>query len=405
MANNINQSSYQEDEIDLLEIIKVLIESKKLIILTTLIFTIVSIVYSLSQKPEFKSSSLFEIGYYEMPDGTQQLIDEPKVIINDLKLNLIIKNPDNEFNQAVSMLPIQNKLIQFETTSFSSETNEKLLNKFSSYIDNHHASFMKSYTDNNRNDLHNQIDLIELERLNIESEFELERLNIESEFELELLNIESEFELELLNIESEFELERLNITNEISKKSANILFIDKRISRLSKIIADNKNILFLLQNDPQLFIERATISPNLNVLTDELINNVTHLVDQKNTLLQDIDNLNNQLEFENNSTQSNKLLDLKLKQEAFNKLKFENNSTQSNKLLDLKLKQEALEIELESVDNQKIINSGVIGDIKTTTIKPKYLLIITLGIILGFITSIFLVFINNFIKSNRESEA
>ena len=330
MANNINQSSYQEDEIDLLEIIKVLIESKKLIILTTLIFTIVSIVYSLSQKPEFKSSSLFEIGYYEMPDGTQQLIDEPKVIINDLKLNLIIKNPDNEFNQAVSMLPIQNKLIQFETTSFSCETNEKLLNKFSSYIDNHHASFMKSYTDNNRNDLHNQIDLIELERL--------------------------------------------NITNE---KSANILFIDERISRLSKIIADNKNILFLLQNDPQLFIERATISPNLNVLTDELINNVTHLVDQKNTLLQDIDNLNNQLEFENNSTQSNKLLDLKLKQEA-------------------------LEIELESVDNQKIINSGVIGDIKTTTIKPKYLLIITLGIILGFITSIFLVFINNFIKSYKE---
>jgi hypothetical protein len=268
-----------------------------------------------------------------MPDGTQQLIDEPKVIINDLKLNLIIKNPDNEFNQAVSMLPIQNKLIQFETTSFSSETNEKLLNKFSSYIDNHHASFMKSYTDNNRNDLHNQIDLIELERL--------------------------------------------NITNE---KSANILFIDERISRLSKIIADNKNILFLLQNDPQLFIERATISPNLNVKTDELIYIVTHLVDQKNTLLQDIDNLNNQLEFENNSTQSNKLLDLKLKQEA-------------------------LEIELESVDNQKIINSGVIGDIKTTTIKPKYLLIITLGIILGFITSIFLVFINNFIKSNRESEA
>ena len=333
MANNINQSSYQEDEIDIREIIKVLIESKKLIILTTLIFTIVSIVYSLSQKPEFISSSFFEIGSYEMPDGTQQLINEPEVLINDLKLNIIIKNPDNEFNQAVSMLPIQNKLIQFETTSFSSETNEKLLNKFSSYIDNHHASFMKSYTDNNRNDLHNQIDLIELERL--------------------------------------------NITNE---KSANILFIDERISRLSKIIADNKNILFLLQNDPQLFIERATISPNLNVKTDELIYIVTHLVDQKNTLLQDIDNLNNQLEFENNSTQSNKLLDLKLKQEA-------------------------LEIELESVDNQKIINSGVIGDIKTTTIKPKYLLIITLGIILGFITSIFLVFINNFIKSNRESEA
>jgi capsular polysaccharide biosynthesis protein len=339
MANNINQSSYQEDEIDLREILKVLIESRKLIILTTLIFTIVSIVYSLSQKPEFKSSSLFEIGYYEMPDGTQQLIDNPELIIKDLKLNLIIKNSDNEFNQAVSMSPIQEKLIQFETKSISSEKNEKLLNKFFSYIDNLEASFIKSYAENNRNYLHKQIDIIE----------------------------------------SEFEKERLNITNDISKKIADIPFLDQKISQLSKIIADNKNILFLLQNDPQLFIERATISPNLNVLTNNLINYVTDLENQKNTLLLDIDNLNSQLEFENNSTKSIKLLDLKIKQEA-------------------------LEIELESVNNQKIINGGVIGDIKITTIKPKYLLIITLGIILGFISSIFLVFIRSFIKGYRESE-
>ena len=340
MANNINQSSFQEDEIDIREIIKVLIESKKLIILTTLIFTVVSIVYSLSQKPEFISSSFFEIGSYEMPDGTQQLIDNPELIIKDLKLNLIIKNSDNEFNQAVSMSPIQEKLIQFETKSISSEKNEKLLNKFFSYIDNLEASFIKSYAENNRNYLHKQIDIIE----------------------------------------SEFEKERLNITNDISKKIADIPFLDQKISQLSKIIADNKNILFLLQNDPQLFIERATISPNLNVFTNNLINYVTDLENQKNTLLLDIDNLNSQLEFENNSTKSIKLLDLKIKQEA-------------------------LEIELESVNNQKIINGGVIGDIKITTIKPKYLLIITLGIILGFISSIFLVFIRNFIKSLRESEA
>ena len=281
MANNINQSSFQEEEIDIREIIKVLIESKKLIILTTLIFTVVSIVYSLSQKPEFKSSSFFEIGYYEMLDGANQLLDTPEVLINDLTLNLIMKNPDNEFNQAVSMKPLQEKLIQFETTSLSSEKNEKLLNKFFSYIDNHHASLMKSYTDNNRNDLHNQIDLIESE-----------------------------------------------------------------ISELSKIIADNKNILFILQNDPQLFIDRASISPKLNILTNMHITNVANLVNRKNTILLDIENLN----------------------------------------------------------NQKIINGGVIGDIQITTIKPKYLLIITLGIILGFISSIFLVFIRSFIKGYRESK-
>jgi LPS O-antigen subunit length determinant protein (WzzB/FepE family) len=343
MANNINQSSYQEDEMDLREILKALIESKKLIISTILIFTTASIFYSLSLKPEFKSSSLFEIGYYEMLDGSRQLIEKPSELIDDMKFKLIIKNPDNEFNQAVAMLPIpigQTQLIQFETTSFSSKKNEQLLNKFFSYIDNRHASFMKLNSDNNRKDLHNQIDLIE----------------------------------------SEFELERLNITNEISKKSANILFLDQKISQLRKIITDNNNILLLLKNDPKLFIDRTQISPDLNLKTSEINNSVSLFVRGKNILLLDIENLNNKLEFENNSTQFNKLLDLKLKQEA-------------------------LEIELESADNQKIINSGLIGDIKITTIKPKYLLTTTLGIVLGFISSIFLVFIRSFIKNFRESEA
>ena len=134
MAQNLTQPSPYVDEIDLRELIKILIESKKLIISTILIFTITSIIYSLSLKSEFKSSSLFEIGYFEMLDGTQQLIVEPSEIIKDMELNLIIKNPDKEFNQTLSMLPIQNKLIEFKTKSFSSETNEKLLNKFFSYI-------------------------------------------------------------------------------------------------------------------------------------------------------------------------------------------------------------------------------------------------------------------------------
>ena len=50
MANDLNQSLYVEDEIDLKEIFKILIESKKLIISTILIFTTASIIYSHSLK-------------------------------------------------------------------------------------------------------------------------------------------------------------------------------------------------------------------------------------------------------------------------------------------------------------------------------------------------------------------
>jgi uncharacterized protein involved in exopolysaccharide biosynthesis len=56
MAQNLTQPSPYEDEIDLQEIFKVLIESKKLIISSILIFTTVSMIYSLSLKPSFEKS-------------------------------------------------------------------------------------------------------------------------------------------------------------------------------------------------------------------------------------------------------------------------------------------------------------------------------------------------------------
>ncbi len=53
MTQNLTQPSPYEDEIDLQEIFKVLIESKKLIISSILIFTTMSMIYSLSLKPTF----------------------------------------------------------------------------------------------------------------------------------------------------------------------------------------------------------------------------------------------------------------------------------------------------------------------------------------------------------------
>ena len=49
--------------------------------------------------------------------------------------------------------------------------------------------------------------------------------------------------------------------------------------------------------------------------------------------------------------------------------------------------------------------SQILGNIKTITIKPKTQSIILLGIVLGFFTSILLVFIRNFVKSYKESQA
>ena len=52
--------------------------------------------------------------------------------------------------------------------------------------------------------------------------------------------------------------------------------------------------------------------------------------------------------------------------------------------------------------SQPQIKTQLIRNIETKTIKPKTQVIISLGLIFGFITGIFLVFINNFIKSYKE---
>ena len=63
MQQNINQTNQYEDEIDLIEIIQKLIKSKMIIIVTTLIITILTYLYTLQQQPTYQSSVLIEIGH------------------------------------------------------------------------------------------------------------------------------------------------------------------------------------------------------------------------------------------------------------------------------------------------------------------------------------------------------
>ena len=92
--------------------------------------------------------------------------------------------------------------------------------------------------------------------------------------------------------------------------------------------------------------------------------------------------------------------DLNYFSQTLNSLK--KNPLQSDKLFILEEERKILENQLQMVMNETQIKTRPIGNITTSTIKPKTQLIISLYIIFGFITGIFLVFINKFIKSWRE---
>ena len=343
MAQNLTQPSPYEDEIDLREIFKILIDSKKLIIVTILIFTIASIIYSLSVKPKFKSSTIIEIGYTTMPDGTQKSIEEPSDLISNLNLYQFLNGQNNYQNTTYEA--IENKLIFIQTTSKSGEQNENFLVEIIRDIDERHSNLTLLNNNQKKDEILRQIEMIESELSFVKAE-------------------------RLSKIEDRLAI----LTNELP-------IIDLEIRQLEKIILDDTRNLSLLTENGQLLKERAANSPTLEQIIFTYKTQINVLNRNKSSYIQEIKSLNNQLQ------------------------SLENDTHQSDQLFRLRQEKVALENDLQMLMNETHVNTRLIGNIETETLKSKTLLIISLGIIIGFITSIFLVFINNLIKSYRESEA
>ena len=350
MAQNLTQPSPYEDEIDLREIIKILIEYKKLIISTTLIFTIASIIFSLSLNSEFKSSVLVETGYLVLPDGTQKLIEEPSDLISNLNIYQLLSIQDE--HRDTSFKVIENKLILIDASSSSGEKNENLLNEIIRYIDERHSNIAALVTNRKKTVLSQKIEIIESE-----ISFIKENQLIENQ------------------------LKHSKIKDRIAILESELPIIYLEISQIEKVIIEDTNNLSLLKRNNNLLAERASISPTLEQIIFSYNREINNLNAKKYNNILETENLNNQL------------------------ISLENDTLKSDVLFRLEQEQKTLENQLQLLMTQTQIKTRPIRNIETNTIKPKTQLIILLGIIIGFITSIFLVIINNFIKSYREIEA
>ena len=374
MAQNLTQPSPYEDEIDLKEIFKILIESKKLIISTILIFATASIIYSLSLKPSFLTSTKLVIGYFDMPDGTQKLIDEPSNLISDLKVLIMKKNTDDKFIQNLSMNSLENKIISLETTSSSGEKNENFLTEVINYIDERHSNLAVLITDQKKHQISNEIDLIESEiSFNKAKQLDsnqLKKLRIKSNLE----SIKSELSFIKAKQLDSNQLKRSKIEDRIANLKTELPIIDLEISQLEKVIIDDTNNLSLLKRDENILTERASNSPTLEQIIFSYKSKINDFNTKKNNNLIETKNLNNQLQI------------------------LENVTLQSDELFSLEQERKILENQLQMLMNETQVKTLPIGNIETNTIKPKTQLTILLGIIMGFITGILLVFIRNLVK-------
>ena len=339
MANDLNQSLYVEDEIDFRKIIKILIESKKLLISTILFFTIASIIYSASLKPSFETSTNIEVGYISQNNNGIELIESLSDLTSYLKV-LKIKNPDGIFIQDVSINTFEDKIINLKTTSSSAEQNEILLTEVINYIDERHSGFVLLLKDR----ISYKIDLIESE--------------------LSFLEEKIKFDLEA---------NTLKLQNDLP-------IIDQEIRQLNQVIIQDSNNLNLLKGTT-LSLERALNSPTLEQIISSYKSKINLLKRERNIIVLDLSISSHKLDTINNGT------------------------FQSDELLKLKQSLGSAEDELKSLITQAQVKTQPIGNIETNTIKPQTQLIIFLGIIFGFITSVFFVLIINFTKRFKESQA
>ena len=231
-----------------------------------------------------------------------------------------------------------------ETTSSSGEQNENLLTEIINYIDERHSNLAVLITNQQKHQISNGIDLIESEISFIK------------------------------------EITRVNLEASISKLKSDLPILDQEISQLNQVIIDDSNNLNIVKGS-SLAVERAAKTPTLEQIISSYKSQINQLRRERNNSISELSILSQKLD-------------------ALNK-----DILQSDGLFVLGNKQKIYENQLKMLMNQTQVKTQPIGNIETKTIKPKTQLIITLGIIIGFITSIFLVFINNFIKSYKESEA
>ena len=343
MTTNLNQYPSPEDEINLGELIKILIESKKLIVSTILIFTIASIIYALSLKPSFETSAKLEIGVLELSNGEVALIESSSSLISNLKI-FLLKTSENEFNHALSINSIEEKIISLEIISSSAEQNENLLTEMINYIYERHSSLAALRSDHKKEQVSNKIDFIK-------SKIFLLRENMLVDLEAKILKLEN-----------------------------TIPIIDQEILQLEQVMIDESNNLNLIKGS-SLSLDKAANTPTLEQVISNYKSQIYALKRERVNSISDI------------SVNSKKL-------DALKKGIF-----QSDELFSLVQERKILENQLQTLMNEAQTKTHLIGNIETGNIKPKTLLPVLLAIFMGFITGILLVFIRILIKSFREREA
>jgi LPS O-antigen subunit length determinant protein (WzzB/FepE family) len=349
MKNSDFNNEYLDDEIDLIELLRTLYSSKKLIIIVTLAFSLLAFIYTTQKEVEYQSTVILEVGSYDLSNGEKKLVEPVSSLIKKLKVDLVYKK-QLEFgdlklkDKKLNFKSIEDQLLEIIFTSPSPEFNETIINEAITFSQESHAEILTKI--------------------------------VNSFFE-KIVTTDNEVEFLKNSIKDQQESQKLNAINSINVIDNKIPTLEAKIKYLLKLIPEEENNLLLLESNPSALLQRASSSPTLQQIIYSYNEQIVSLTNQIKDLQQEKDTL-----------------ELQVKSIAEGEFV-------SEELFKLSQEKDTLEMQLKLVNDQTN-STQPIREFVTSEIKTKTLLIILIGTILGFIFSIFIVFIRQaFLKEQN----
>tara|TARA_B100000795_G_scaffold86134_1_gene62642 strand:- start:720 stop:2081 length:1362 start_codon:yes stop_codon:yes gene_type:complete len=139
MKNSKPNNNYSEDEIDLKELVQNLINSKKIIIIITLVFALLAFTYAAQKDTLYNSNALIEIGSFTSIEGTEVLIETIPELIKNLTIELIYKQ---QVVDKLTFKSIEDKVLEINYTS--PVNNSNFISNTLIYVQNRHSNIMTS---------------------------------------------------------------------------------------------------------------------------------------------------------------------------------------------------------------------------------------------------------------------
>jgi len=372
MNKNFSNPKLQDDEINLVTVVKALLNSKIIIFFSALIFLILALFYAFQKQPLYQSNAFIEIGQYGNINGSSSLIENPSSIIQNVKINLIYKSikplQSDEVNVVDSLMlndvfiaksddlgsiefhTLEGKIISIKYISDSIEQNMRVLNKFINHIIERHSSIEELVFKDTQKSLIDNINSVKLEI--------------------------AHFKAELKNTNSN---QTLTIKNKITSLENDLPFIKRKIEALKQILIDEQVNLNLLLIDKDSRKERAMVSPTLEQILYTYKMEIISVENSEQKVLREIDKLNKQLKIISNNL------------EPYN-------------LFSLSQRKIALEDQLQSI-NMLRNKTQLINEVKTSSILPNKRVYAFIGFIFGLFFGIFLVLVKDFTNTFRKSSA